>query len=198
MNHNLAEYHVPANADVPRYRRHLRRRARRQGQPAGGEGPGRNRHCRHRRGDRQRDLPCDRQARARSADHDRQAGFSCDSYLGMPLGDRCSSLPTQPGRLRASTQREAVMDQMSVSRGTLAEGPHPGSVPGLPGPGGAGRRSSGMFSKVRSGTISASKPTSRTSATGAPLSSAACRSSWCGPRRATSRRLRIAACIAAR
>ena len=47
MNHNFADYHVPAHADVRGHRGHFRRRARRQGQPARREGPGRDRHRRH-------------------------------------------------------------------------------------------------------------------------------------------------------
>ena len=72
MTHNLADYHVPVNADVPRHRGDLRRGARRGRQPARRQGPGRDRRRRRRGGGRQCRLPRDRQARPAAADHPRQ------------------------------------------------------------------------------------------------------------------------------
>ena len=68
MNANIAEYHVPVNADVHDIKvifvdepdEH---------QSARHQGGRRDRHRRRRGGDRQRGLSRDRQARARSADH---------------------------------------------------------------------------------------------------------------------------------
>ena len=81
MTHNLADYHVPVNADVARHRGDLRRGARRAGQPARREGPRRDRRRGRGRRHRQRRLPRDRQADPRAADHPRQAPVTRGSLL---------------------------------------------------------------------------------------------------------------------
>ena len=73
MNHNFAEYHVPANADIPDIEVIFVDEHDEQDEPARREGARRDRHRRHRRSDRQRDLPRDRQAHPRPADHHRQS-----------------------------------------------------------------------------------------------------------------------------
>ena len=75
MNHNLAEYHVPVNADIPDIDVIFVDEPDAEGQPARRQGRRRDRHRRHRGRDRQRDLSRHRQAGARAADHDRQASL---------------------------------------------------------------------------------------------------------------------------
>ena len=73
MNHNLAEYHVPVNADVHDIEVIFVDEPDDDHQSARHQGRRRDRHRRRRRGDRQRGLSRDRQARARPADHAGQA-----------------------------------------------------------------------------------------------------------------------------
>ena len=72
MNANIAEYHVPVNADVHDIKVIFVDEPDEHHQSAGHQGRGRDRHRRRGGGDRQRGLSRDRQARARSADHARQ------------------------------------------------------------------------------------------------------------------------------
>jgi CO/xanthine dehydrogenase Mo-binding subunit len=65
MNANIAEYHVPVNADVGDIKVIFVRRQ----QSARHQGDRRGRHCRGRGGGCQRGLSRDGQARARSADY---------------------------------------------------------------------------------------------------------------------------------
>ena len=76
MNANLAEYHVPVNADIHDIEVIFVDEPDDDRQPARRQGPRRDRHRRRRGGDRQRGLPRHRQARARPADHARQAAAS--------------------------------------------------------------------------------------------------------------------------
>jgi hypothetical protein len=68
MTHNLADYHVPVHADV-----HAIDVIGRRDQPARRQGCGRDRHRRHRRGDRECGVPRDGQAGAGFADYAGQA-----------------------------------------------------------------------------------------------------------------------------
>ena len=95
MNHNLAEYHVPVNADIHdidvifvEEHDDDRRAARR-------EGLGEIGIVRHRGGDRKRDLSRHRQARPQPADHARQGD-------GLRTGSRSKSL--MPGQVRPDEQ----------------------------------------------------------------------------------------------
>ena len=69
MNANIAEYHVPVNADVHDIEVIFVDEPDAHHQSARHQGRGRDRHRRCRRGDRQCGLPRDWKARARSADH---------------------------------------------------------------------------------------------------------------------------------
>ena len=69
MNPNLAEYHVPVNADVPNIEAILGRGTRRPRKCARYQGRGRDRDHRHRGRDRQRGLARDRRARPSVPDH---------------------------------------------------------------------------------------------------------------------------------
>ena len=80
MNHNFAEYHVPVNADVQEIDVIFVDERRRRAQSARRERARRDRRRRHRRRDRERGLSRDRQTRARSADHARQARERCPCY----------------------------------------------------------------------------------------------------------------------
>ena len=73
MNANIAEYHVPVNADVHDIKVIFVDEPDDDHQSARHQGAGRDRHRRRCGGDRQRGLSRDRQARARSADHAGQA-----------------------------------------------------------------------------------------------------------------------------
>ena len=73
MNANIAEYHVPVNADVHDIKVIFVDEPDDIVNPLGHQGRGRDRHRRRRGGDRQRGLSRDRQARARPADHAGQA-----------------------------------------------------------------------------------------------------------------------------
>ena len=73
MNANIAEYHVPVNADVHDIKVIFVDEPDDIDQSARHQGRGRDRHRRRRGGDRQRGLSRDRQARARPADHAGQA-----------------------------------------------------------------------------------------------------------------------------
>ena len=75
MNANIAEYHVPVNADVHDIKVIFVDEPDDIINPLGIKGAGRDRHRRRRGGDRQRGLSRDRQARARPADHARQAAI---------------------------------------------------------------------------------------------------------------------------
>ena len=72
MNHNLAEYHVPVNADIPEIDVIFVTEHDENLNPLGVKGSGGDRHRRHRGRHRQRDLPRHRQAAALPADDDRQ------------------------------------------------------------------------------------------------------------------------------
>ena len=72
MNANIAEYHVPVNADVHDIEVIFVDEPDEHHQSARHQGRRRDRHRRRRGGDRQRGLSRDRQARARPADHARQ------------------------------------------------------------------------------------------------------------------------------
>ena len=74
MNANIAEYHVPVNADVHDIKVIFVEEPDDDRQSARHQGHRRNRHRRRGGGDRQRGLSRDRQARARPADHARQGG----------------------------------------------------------------------------------------------------------------------------
>ena len=65
VNHDLGEYHVPVNADVPQIEVDVHRGARRHANPIGVKGMGELRHFGRGRGGGQRDLQCLRGARAR-------------------------------------------------------------------------------------------------------------------------------------
>jgi hypothetical protein len=71
MNANIAEYHVPANADVHDIQVIFVDEPDDIVNQLGIKGAGRDWHRRRRGGNRQRDLSRDRQARARPADHTR-------------------------------------------------------------------------------------------------------------------------------
>ena len=84
VNHDLAEYHVPVNADVPQIDSRLRRRARHGGQSAAIEGHRRARHLRCRRGDCQRGLQCLRRSRARLSTHAGQDPRRSAAHVMVP------------------------------------------------------------------------------------------------------------------
>ena len=83
MNANIAEYHVPVNADVHDIEVIFVDEPDDDDQSARHQGGGRDRHRRRRRGDRQRGLSRDRQARARSADHAGQAAALTATPAGL-------------------------------------------------------------------------------------------------------------------
>ena len=68
LNHDLAQYHFPANADVQEIDAVWIDEDDAAPQPDGLQGHRRDRHRRHRGGDRQRGLPRHRRARPRAAD----------------------------------------------------------------------------------------------------------------------------------
>ena len=73
MNHNLAEYHVPVNADVHDIEVIFVEEHDDKASPIGVKGLGEIGIVGTRRGDRQCDPPRDRQAHPRPADHHRQS-----------------------------------------------------------------------------------------------------------------------------
>ena len=81
MNHNLGEYHVPVNADIYDIDV-IFVDEEDKAQPAGREGPGRDRHRRRGGGDHQRRLPRHRKAGARPADHYRQVAVRHACFTG--------------------------------------------------------------------------------------------------------------------
>ena len=72
MNRNIAEYHMPVNADIHDIDVIFVDEQDDKVNPMGVKGAGRDRHRRHRGRHRQRDLSCDRQAHPPVADHHRQ------------------------------------------------------------------------------------------------------------------------------
>ncbi len=71
MNANLAEYHIPVNADVPSIEAITRRGTRHACECTGHQGRRRNRHHRHRGRGRECSVACDRSPRASIPDHAR-------------------------------------------------------------------------------------------------------------------------------
>ena len=91
LNPNLAEYHIPVNADVPSPGSHHGRRARSARERARHQGCRRNRHHRLGRRRRQRGLARDRNPGASFSDQDRG---SCDTRFKLSddecvVGDAC-------------------------------------------------------------------------------------------------------------
>ena len=83
MNADIAEYHVPVNADVHDIEVIFVEEPDEHHQPARHQGPRRDRHRRRCGGDCQRGLSRHRQARARSADHAGQVAALVPSWPGL-------------------------------------------------------------------------------------------------------------------
>ena len=86
MNHNLAEYHVPVNADVHDIEVIFVEEHDDDRQPARRQRAGRDRHRRRGGGHRQRRLPRDRQARPGLADHARQVAVTMNGSVARNQG----------------------------------------------------------------------------------------------------------------
>ena len=96
MNANIAEYHVPVNADVHDIKVIFVDERGRNINPLGIKGVGRDRHRRRRSRHRQRGLSRDRKARPRPADHPGQAAglnHACGANPGSCREGRLKLMP---------------------------------------------------------------------------------------------------------
>ena len=114
MNANIAEYHVPVNADVHDIKVIFVDEPDDIVNPLGIKGARRDRHRRRRRGDRQRRLPRHRQARARPADHAGQAAALARSArrLASPRGRQRARRDHQRQQQQRRCQQERRARQL--------------------------------------------------------------------------------------